>query len=189
MESNLYQHVYFVNGTTLTVNEGATTLSVPLAKPYNSIPDVVVQYTTETNGLTLPAVSGIDFEPASGTITWQNGDMSNKIITITLKDPDFVIKNPRQFAITLTPVSATILNTTLTVTINDNDEGLSQQFFFVLFFVFIFNLLNYFILYFILCTCFLHDVDCDNGIPGPLYCQCNSGYVDVYGNGTKCVSM
>lgn len=79
-----------------------------------------VQYSTVAG----TAVSGTDFVPASGTITWGNGDFAPKNITVTLLQ-DELVEPSKSFTVVLSnPVGAILgANSTATVTVLDDEAG------------------------------------------------------------------
>ncbi|MBZ0249317.1 MAG: hypothetical protein K8F93_06630, partial [Burkholderiales bacterium] len=69
------------------------------------------------------AASGADFTPASGTLSWADGDASVKAISIALAD-DTLVEGTESFTVTLSsPTGGAALGspTTATVSIADND--------------------------------------------------------------------
>lgn len=77
---------------------------------------VSVDYTTN-NGT---AIAGTDYNATSGTLSWADGDMQPKSITVTTL-PDLIVDDNETFSVTLSnPVGTTINgNSTNTVTINN----------------------------------------------------------------------
>ena len=70
------------------------------------------------------AISGVDFSPASGTLTWSDGDVGEKLISIGINN-DAEIENSESFTLTLSnPSGGVSLGTTeLTLRIEDDDPG------------------------------------------------------------------
>lgn len=66
------------------------------------------------------AVAGTDYNATSGTLTWADGDMQPKTVTVTTL-PDTIVDDNETFTVTLSnPVGTTINgNSTITVTIKD----------------------------------------------------------------------
>lgn len=90
-----------------------------------------VQYAT-TNGT---AVSGVDYNGATNTLTWNDGDVSPRTVTLALKNPGNVGANKYFYVRLFNPIlnaasepgllSGVITNATMTIS-NDNSYGIAQ---------------------------------------------------------------
>ncbi|KHD09515.1 hypothetical protein PN36_30880 [Candidatus Thiomargarita nelsonii] len=105
--------------TSSTVNETAGTVTVTVSRVGGSNGELTVNYAT-TDGT---ATDGSDYVSASGTLTWADGDSSDKTFTVTISD-DSQSEGNETFIVSLTdPVSGESLGSG-TVTIIDNDSTL-----------------------------------------------------------------
>ena len=95
-----------------------------------SLGSVTVQYAT-TNG---SAVNGVDYQGATNTLTWNNGDVSPRVVSISLLNPGIIGPN-KQFGVNLfnpmlngagaASLMGLITNATLTIS-NNNNSGMIQ---------------------------------------------------------------
>ncbi|MDP1579306.1 MAG: Calx-beta domain-containing protein [Candidatus Didemnitutus sp.] len=92
------------------------TVTLTLVRSRNAVGALSVNYATVAGTATSPA----DFAAQSGTITWHDGDSSNKTITITLV-ADGIFEGTENFTVTLSGVTGGLLgpNNLATVTIVD----------------------------------------------------------------------
>jgi uncharacterized delta-60 repeat protein len=95
--------------TSVYADEGGGTATLTLNRSYNSSGTVTVHYAT-TNGT---AVSTSDYGAQNGNITWSNGDMVPKTITITLTN-DGVAEGTENFGVVLSnPTGGLIVDTNI----------------------------------------------------------------------------
>ena len=105
--------------TSAAVIEGTANVRLNLRRTGGSVGEVVVDYTPIAGTAQSPG----DFSGATGSVTWADGDVANKTITITISDDN----NPEvdeSFGVTLSnsPTAGLALAATDTgVTITDND--------------------------------------------------------------------
>jgi hypothetical protein len=102
-----------------TVAEGTGTLSVSVLRDIGSEGPVSVQYTTNNGS----AVSPGDYTAAGGILSWADGDMSAKIISIPIID-DSIFEGNETFGVSLSSATGGALlgsPASATVTITDND--------------------------------------------------------------------
>lgn len=92
------------------------TVALTLVRSRNAVGALSVNYATVAGTATSPA----DFAANSGTITWNDGDISNKTITITLV-ADGIFEGTENFTVTLSGATGGLLgpNSLATVTIVD----------------------------------------------------------------------
>ncbi|WP_161628926.1 Calx-beta domain-containing protein [Solimonas flava] len=108
-----------LNAATYTVNEGAGTVTISVARNGGSSGAVSVRYAT-ANGT---AQAGSDYGATDGTLTWADGDAAVKTFTVAITD-DSLDENNETFSVQLSAATggATLgERTTATVTIVDND--------------------------------------------------------------------
>lgn len=105
--------------TTVSVGEGAGSLVLSVRRSGGSVGAVGVNYAS-TNG---SASAGSDYTGVSGSLSWANGDVANKTISIPILN-DLAVESAETFALTLSvPTGGATLGSarTQTVTITDND--------------------------------------------------------------------
>lgn len=109
--------VGFVSATA-NVDEGAGSILLLVQRIGGSDGIVTVDYSTTGNA----ALANIDFGPVTNTLTWADGDVSQKIIQIDIAE-DTEVEGAESFTVHLiNPSGGPTLGTTLlTVTIDDND--------------------------------------------------------------------
>ncbi|MEN8216451.1 MAG: Calx-beta domain-containing protein [Pseudomonadota bacterium] len=106
--------------TRYSVTENGGQVSITVIRVGNGA--ISVNYAT-TDGT---ATAGSDYIQSTGTLSWADGDSTNKTITITIIDDDTfenseTFINPETFTITLTsPINGAILDNA-TIIINEND--------------------------------------------------------------------
>ncbi|MEY4483174.1 MAG: hypothetical protein RL693_626, partial [Verrucomicrobiota bacterium] len=110
------------------VDEQSGSATLTLTRSGNSSGAVSVNYATTPGTATAPA----DYTSSSGSVSWANGDISNKTITIPIVS-DALVEGTQKFTVTLSsPVGGVIVdNTTATVTIADagaNDPTFAPDF-------------------------------------------------------------
>jgi Fungalysin metallopeptidase (M36)/Calx-beta domain/PA domain len=89
--------------STQTVLEGNAAV-VTVSRTDGSFGEVSVSYATSSG----TAIAGVDYTEATGTVTWANGDTTNKTFTV-LTTADTVAEAPETFTVTLSnPVNATL---------------------------------------------------------------------------------
>ncbi len=105
--------------TNYNVNEGEGTTTIPITHTGNNQGAISTNYTS-TDGT---ATAGNDYTQTTGTLSWGDGDLVDKTITIAITD-DGDSEGNETFTITLTdPISGESLDNA-TVTILDNDTTL-----------------------------------------------------------------
>jgi hypothetical protein len=106
--------------SSVEVQEDIGSVTVYVARTLNDAGAVSVNYATQ-NGL---AIAGTDYEAVSGTLTWADGELGSKPITITIMGDDFT-REDRDFRINLSTLSsiATMGTSALFVTILDKDDN------------------------------------------------------------------
>jgi uncharacterized delta-60 repeat protein len=104
--------------TTVAVDEAAGTVTLTVNRSDGLGGAVSVNYAT-ANG---SAVAGEDFQAASGTLTWANGNADPRTITLSLID-DTVVENDEAFTLTLSAPAggATLGNSVATITVRSED--------------------------------------------------------------------
>lgn len=102
---------------TLTVSEGVGAVTLTLKRYGSPAGSASINYTT-TGGT---ATAGADFTAASGTITWADGDATDKTITVSVTQ-DTAIESSEKFQVTLSnPVGNITGAGSAVVTITDDD--------------------------------------------------------------------
>jgi len=94
-------------------------IDLAVVRSGSSVGAVSVDYSTASGG----ALAGTDFTSASGSLSWVDGDSSNKTITINIAD-DTTDESDETFTVTLSkpsPGAGLGTNSTATVTIADDD--------------------------------------------------------------------
>lgn len=104
--------------STVDVAETTDTVTLTVRRLGGSSGELSVNYAT-TDGT---ATDGSDYVGATGTLTWADGDSSDKTVTVTILG-DTVVEADETFTVTLSdPTSGASLDTA-TVTITDNDTS------------------------------------------------------------------
>ncbi len=99
----------------VVVNEQAGSVTLTVNRANSGTGAVSVNFATSAGSATSPA----DFTSTSGTLSWANGDLAPKTITVPIV-PDANVESPENFAVTLSGITGGILNGTVsTVTIVD----------------------------------------------------------------------
>jgi len=105
--------------STVEVAENAGTVTLTVRRVGGTNGELTVNYAT-TSGT---ATDGSDYVGTTGTLTWADGDSSDKTLTVTITD-DGLSEGNETFTVILTdPVSGESLDSA-TVTISDNDTTL-----------------------------------------------------------------
>jgi hypothetical protein len=110
-----------LSASSYSVGEGATTLQVTVTRSGGADGAVSVAYATQAGS----ATAGSDFESASGTLTWTDGDASSKPLTVTILN-DGTDESNETFTLSLSsPGGGASLGTPAqaTVTILDDDDA------------------------------------------------------------------
>jgi choice-of-anchor B domain-containing protein len=104
----------------VTVAENQGSISITLARQGSSNSAVSVSYLLNSG----TAIIGDDVESASGTISWADGDSSEKSFNVTIID-DIISEANENFTIALSPVAGSNLGaiSQYTVTISDDDSN------------------------------------------------------------------
>ena len=98
--------------------ENQQEISIEVSRDGKTSEELSVNYTLKSGS----AIVGQDVEDTSGTLTWQDGDVANKQISITLIDDD--LEEPEESFILMLEANAGSnlgVNQTLTVSISDDD--------------------------------------------------------------------
>ncbi|MEK6748701.1 MAG: Calx-beta domain-containing protein [Pseudomonadota bacterium] len=108
------------NAATYAVNENSGTATITVDRVGGSTGAVGLTYATSDG----TATAGADYTYTSGTLSWANGDITNKTISIPIID-DIVIEGNENLSILLSNATggATLGSTSATLTINDNDSA------------------------------------------------------------------
>jgi hypothetical protein len=88
---------------TISISEGAGTVQVYVQRTLGSVGELTVEWYTEDDS----AADGIDYTSSYGTLTWTNGDMAPKLITIPIIDEALVRPNRTFKIILVDPVFGT----------------------------------------------------------------------------------
>ena len=107
-----------------TVFENQLVATVTVSRVAGILGDVSVDYSTGVDaGASSAATVGVDYIANSGTLTWLNGDSSNKSFDIAIID-DTDFEPNETFAVTLSnPVGATLSTPSSAVVTIGNDDG------------------------------------------------------------------
>lgn len=103
----------------VTAAESAATLEIPVRRTQGRVGLVSVQYATAA----ATATEGSDYTAATGTLTWGDGDLADKIIAVQIAD-DAAVESAETFTVTLTALTGGAApdgSSSVTVTITDND--------------------------------------------------------------------
>ncbi|MBV6423549.1 MAG: hypothetical protein NAOJABEB_01345 [Steroidobacteraceae bacterium] len=85
----------------ITVDEGVGVIALPVRRTGGKTGRVSVAYSTSVDGSAPGPSPGADFSPASGTLTWEDGDAADKYINFTVID-DTISESLESFEVTLT---------------------------------------------------------------------------------------
>ncbi len=100
-------------------DESVGTMAFRVTRTAGSVGTVTVDYCTIDDTSTV----GVDYETASGTLTWEDGESDDKDIVITVID-DTLQEGDEQFSVILSNVSGAVLSaSTALATIVDNDNS------------------------------------------------------------------
>lgn len=100
--------------------EASGTAYVTVERTFDTTGAVTVDYATSDTGT---ALAGTDYYPASGTLTWADGESGQKTITVPLR-PDEVQETGESFEVTLSnPTSGIIVSGAETATVSILDPG------------------------------------------------------------------
>ena len=115
----LGQRTLQFNLASCSVNEDTGSVTLTLTRSGDNSGAASVQYTT-SNGT---AAAGLDYTSQSGTLSWSDGDSSNKTITISITD-DSTPENNETFTVTLSNASESGMGvpSSTTVEIADDDS-------------------------------------------------------------------
>ncbi|GIW19336.1 MAG: hypothetical protein KatS3mg064_2493 [Tepidiforma sp.] len=104
---------------TYTGSEGGGAITITVSRTGGTTGAVTVDYATVAGGT---AMAGLDYVVASGTLTWANGDGSNKSFTVT-PVPDSFIEGPETVILQLSnPTGGAVLGTPSTATLTITDS-------------------------------------------------------------------
>ena len=110
----------FIN-TNQTVAEATATVAYTVRRTGGSYGSVSVDYATAAG----QALTDSDFQDASGTLSWDDGDTSDRLITINLSD-DAEVEGDENFSLTLSePTGGAALAASQAVTNIANDDSAS----------------------------------------------------------------
>jgi hypothetical protein len=110
-----------LSAATYSVSEAAGSINIPVKRTGNSTGAVGVTYATSD----ATATAGSDYTATSGTLSWADGDVTDKTINIPITD-DSTYEGNETFNVTLSaPTGGAVLGTpsATTVTITDNDAA------------------------------------------------------------------
>jgi hypothetical protein len=112
--------------TALTLSESAGNATLTVTRFGNSSGEAKVNYST-ANGT---ATAGQDYTASSGTLTWANGELGDKTLSVPITN-DTLVEASETFTVTLSGATLngaatgiTLSSPTATVTITDNDSNL-----------------------------------------------------------------
>ncbi|MGJ8697377.1 MAG: Calx-beta domain-containing protein [Verrucomicrobiaceae bacterium] len=88
-----------IASTALSIDEQCGTATVTVQRQFSDSGAVTVNYAT-ANGT---ALAGTDYYPASGTLTWADGDLSDKTITIPIR-PDIISEGSETLTLALSGI-------------------------------------------------------------------------------------
>ena len=103
-------------GESWNVSEDAGAVSVSVRRTGGSTGAVSVDYQTAAHSATTPH----DFVATSGTLTWLDGDMDPKLITVEIVE-DTLVESEQRFDLVLLNSSAPLALSSVTVWVNDHD--------------------------------------------------------------------
>lgn len=107
------------SATNYSVTENGTRTTITVSRSSSSVGTVSVNYSTASG----TATSGTDFYAASGTLSWADGDMTNKSFTITIVNDTTAESNETVSLMLTNPSGASLgTNANATLTITDNDS-------------------------------------------------------------------
>jgi hypothetical protein len=100
-------------------------ITVYVSRTQNHVGEVSVAFTTQDG----TALAGTDYAPTNGILTWADGEIGGKAITIDLPYDNELTRTDRAFSIILHDASAnaTLDTSTLTITIYDTDFNSPPQ--------------------------------------------------------------
>lgn len=98
-------------------DEQGGTATVTLTRTNNASGAVSVNYATATGTATAA-----DFTAKSGTVTWNDGDLTPKTITIAVT-PDAIVEGTENFTVNLSGVSGGVINGSTSATVTIADAG------------------------------------------------------------------
>lgn len=106
----------------VTVSESQSELSVAMQRIGGTRGQISLEYVAKFN-----TASAEDINFASGTVTWEDGDASNKTLKLNIVD-DALIENSETFTLELTNTDTSLISDgVLTVTITDNDANKAPE--------------------------------------------------------------
>ncbi|WP_251358437.1 choice-of-anchor B family protein [Kangiella sp. TOML190] len=108
-----------LTSTASSIEEAATSLDILVARTGGSDGEVTVNYATQDNS----ATAGQDYTAANGSLSWADGDASDKTISISILD-DSAQENDENFSLLLSdPQGGAALGTSsYSITIRQNDQ-------------------------------------------------------------------
>lgn len=113
---------------TFTATEESRTATVTVTRTGTDGPAVGVSYATTAGGTatggTSCGISGVDYVQTSGTLSWSDGDVSSKTVTITLCDDDAIDNGETINLVLSNPTGGASLGTPGTATLNVTDGDL-----------------------------------------------------------------
>ncbi len=110
--------------TDVEVDEQAGNAVLTLKRTFGASGIATVNYTTASG----TAISGTDFLPVSGTVTWANGDLADKQVLVPIR-PDAIADGGENFTLTLSGATGAILalsQSVATVTIREAGQQFSS---------------------------------------------------------------
>lgn len=107
--------------STYTVDEQRGSATLTLSRTMNSSGAVSVNYATVAGTASAPA----DFTATSGTVSWSDGDVADKTVTITLV-ADAVTEGAENFTVALSGITGGVVGGNATATVTIADAGVSD---------------------------------------------------------------
>ncbi len=117
VQVTLQPRIAWTSATTLASEQGGSVV-LTARRTANSTGAISVNFATANGTATSPA----DYTAQSGTLTWANGDMADKTVTITLA-PDAVVEGVETFTVTLSGITGGVLGDANVATVSIADPG------------------------------------------------------------------
>lgn len=113
----LQPKIAWTSATYLASEQGGS-VTLTARRTANATGAVSVSYATANDTATSPA----DYSAANGTLSWSDGDMADKTVTIALV-PDAFIEGVETFTVTLSNITGGVLGDVATTTVTIADPG------------------------------------------------------------------
>lgn len=117
VQVTLQPRIAWTSATTLASEQGGSVV-LTARRTANATGAISVNFATANGTATSPA----DYTAQSGTLTWANGDMADKTVTITLA-PDSVVEGVETFTVTLSGITGGVLGDANVATVSIADPG------------------------------------------------------------------